>query len=319
MKVGFRKPSLKKSIKARTTGKLKRKVKRTINPLYGKKGMGYLKNPKRALKNKIYHKTTFGTNDIIRVVSHAGNSKKTKSSKTYVMNAKNINPLAYFCIVFFLGFFGVHRFIDGSIGTGLLYLFTVGVFGLGWIVDVLNALSLLFRNNKKRISNEDLLQLQKILMPGSTNDIVLSQEELIELSIQQAENDIRIVHESANIVKTTNKPDVYFSRMNLMKQHAEHMLVLEPYVPFNISPSDVLNEITENENESTKEFIVRYFNSVKAYSGTLKTKNSKQNQFDNFYATMQNYQNHISSENKQLVKNLYNHAINSLTADDSDI
>jgi hypothetical protein len=37
MKVGMRKPSLKRSLKARTTGKWKRQAKRAINPLYGKK------------------------------------------------------------------------------------------------------------------------------------------------------------------------------------------------------------------------------------------------------------------------------------------
>ena len=39
MKYGVRKPNLKKSIKARTTGKVKRQVKKAVNPLYGKKGM----------------------------------------------------------------------------------------------------------------------------------------------------------------------------------------------------------------------------------------------------------------------------------------
>lgn len=58
MKIGIRKPSLKKTLKARTTGALKRKVKGKINPLYGQKGMGIL-HPKRAIKNKIYKKTTF--------------------------------------------------------------------------------------------------------------------------------------------------------------------------------------------------------------------------------------------------------------------
>ena len=66
MKIGLRTPSLKKSFKARTTGRLKRKIKKATNPLYGKKGMGYVKNPKRAIKNKIYHKTTFGISDIFR-------------------------------------------------------------------------------------------------------------------------------------------------------------------------------------------------------------------------------------------------------------
>lgn len=38
MKIGMRKPNLKKSIKARTTGKLKRQVKKAVIPGYGKKG-----------------------------------------------------------------------------------------------------------------------------------------------------------------------------------------------------------------------------------------------------------------------------------------
>ena len=62
----IRKPSIKKSIKARTTGKLKRKVKSTINPLYGKKGIDYVTNPKQAIKNKIYHKTSFSIFDLIK-------------------------------------------------------------------------------------------------------------------------------------------------------------------------------------------------------------------------------------------------------------
>ncbi|ACD52450.1 hypothetical protein ST12_08370 [Clostridium botulinum] len=69
MKVGLRKPSIKKSIKARTTGKLKREIKRSINPLYGKKGMGYINDPKKAIYNKVYNKTTFEVKDIIDVSS----------------------------------------------------------------------------------------------------------------------------------------------------------------------------------------------------------------------------------------------------------
>lgn len=57
MKIGFRIPNLKKRIKARTTGKLKRKAKKAVNPFFGKKGMGIL-HPKRAVKSKIYRKTT---------------------------------------------------------------------------------------------------------------------------------------------------------------------------------------------------------------------------------------------------------------------
>lgn len=66
MKFGMRKPSLKKSIKARTTGKLKRQVKSLVNPLYGKKGTGLITKPKRAAYNKIYKKTSFSFFDLFK-------------------------------------------------------------------------------------------------------------------------------------------------------------------------------------------------------------------------------------------------------------
>jgi TM2 domain-containing membrane protein YozV len=36
---------------------------------------------------------------------------------------------------FFLGILGIHRFYLGHIGMGLLYLFTAGLCGIGWIID----------------------------------------------------------------------------------------------------------------------------------------------------------------------------------------
>ena len=66
MKIGMRKPSLKKSIKARTTGKAKRKLKKAIILGYGKKGAGWLKDPKKAAYNKVYKKTTFSIFDLFK-------------------------------------------------------------------------------------------------------------------------------------------------------------------------------------------------------------------------------------------------------------
>lgn len=66
MKFGVRKPSLKKSISARTTGRAKRAIKRAVIPGYGKKGMGWLRDPKKAAYNKVYNKTTFGLKDLFK-------------------------------------------------------------------------------------------------------------------------------------------------------------------------------------------------------------------------------------------------------------
>lgn len=66
MKFGLRTMSLKDSLKARTTAKAKRRVKKAIVPGYGKKGMGWIKNPKKAAYNKIYNKTSFSLRDVFK-------------------------------------------------------------------------------------------------------------------------------------------------------------------------------------------------------------------------------------------------------------
>ncbi|EKB54748.1 hypothetical protein [Facklamia hominis] len=83
MKIGPRKMNLEKSIKARTTGPIKRRIKRSFNPFYGKKGMGWLRNPKKALYNTIYRRTTFSTNPL----SYLGRSRK-KRKKSEPSNSR---------------------------------------------------------------------------------------------------------------------------------------------------------------------------------------------------------------------------------------
>ncbi len=50
------------------------------------------------------------------------------------------DKLVNFLITLFLGIFGVHKFINKQTGKGLLYLFTGGLFGIGWIIDVVRCL-----------------------------------------------------------------------------------------------------------------------------------------------------------------------------------
>lgn len=51
-----------------------------------------------------------------------------------------------FFLCLFAGFLGVHRFYVGKTGSGILFFFTVGLFGIGWIVDLIAILSDGFRD-----------------------------------------------------------------------------------------------------------------------------------------------------------------------------
>ncbi len=52
------------------------------------------------------------------------------------------------CILF--GWLGVHRFLVGKIVSGLLYLLTFGLFGIGWILDAILILLGLFKDRYRR-------------------------------------------------------------------------------------------------------------------------------------------------------------------------
>jgi hypothetical protein len=63
MKWGFRRPSIRRRIAARTS--LKRYVRQSLG-FKAPRGWGWLTNPKRAAYNRIYYRTTFGLGDLFR-------------------------------------------------------------------------------------------------------------------------------------------------------------------------------------------------------------------------------------------------------------
>ena len=96
MKIGMRKPSIKKSISARTTGKIKRQVKSAVNPMYGNKGTGVVTNPEKAIYNKVYNKTTFGVSDVAEGLTSG--SKKSAAyepddfTETFIAEQQELKP-----------------------------------------------------------------------------------------------------------------------------------------------------------------------------------------------------------------------------------
>ena len=61
-----------------------------------------------------------------------------------MVGKKACNKWVAFLLCFFLGYLGAHKFYEGKIGMGILYIFTFGLFGFGWLIDTI---TLLFKPN----------------------------------------------------------------------------------------------------------------------------------------------------------------------------
>lgn len=53
----------------------------------------------------------------------------------YVQSVENKWVAFFLC--FFLGFFGAHKFYEGKIIFGIVYLCTCGLLGVGWLIDLI--------------------------------------------------------------------------------------------------------------------------------------------------------------------------------------
>ena len=121
MKYGFRKPSITKSIAARTTGKAKRNLKKAICHSYGTKGMGVF-HPIKSSYNKLYRQTTVGINDVNKN-SYKYRYNEGKSNNEYLNDFKETKQHFEFngiiiivAILCAIGIYGIISFLNLCFG-----------------------------------------------------------------------------------------------------------------------------------------------------------------------------------------------------------
>lgn len=65
----------------------------------------------------------------------------------YVTGTSDKSKKTALMLCIFLGYLGIHQFYVGKIGKGLIYMFTFGICGIGWIADIIKILLGSFRDN----------------------------------------------------------------------------------------------------------------------------------------------------------------------------
>lgn len=79
-------------------------------------------------------------NDTPIIINNSASSSASASATAPIINttgrAKNKWIALLLCLFTICG----HKFYEGKIGMGVLYLFTGGLFGIGWIIDLISLL-----------------------------------------------------------------------------------------------------------------------------------------------------------------------------------
>ena len=88
-------------------------------------------------------KEEMNSNPVINIDNTNANSDVNQNING-VGSGKPINKWVSFLLCLFLGAFGAHKFYEGKTGMGIIYIFTAGLFYIGWIID---CISILFKPN----------------------------------------------------------------------------------------------------------------------------------------------------------------------------
>ena len=82
-------------------------------------------------------KTKFCKNCGGTIPQDANMNTNTAAAVVAGVGARAKNKWTAFVLCLLLGYFGAHKFYEGKVGMGVLYLFTLGLFGIGWFVDLI--------------------------------------------------------------------------------------------------------------------------------------------------------------------------------------
>lgn len=161
----------------------------------------------------------------------------------------------------------------------------------------------LFKNSRKK---EYLLEWQKTIITGDVSELITTEKQLKEFTQQQAENDLRIIHDCTRLLEETLNPDVFFMRLDLLIEKAQHLCKLEKYISFSgASPVDALNEITNNYQQVINRFLIRYFSDTFDKAENMKTEKGKKGKYQKFYTSLKQYYEYMDETNIDYIETKY--------------
>src|SRR5690554_1322437 len=83
-----------------------------------------------------------------KLISDLDDSQAVRFANAYRARRKDPQTILLTCLLGFLGFAGIHRFLLNQIGMGILYILTAGLCVIGTLVDLVNYKEMTFDYNR---------------------------------------------------------------------------------------------------------------------------------------------------------------------------
>ncbi len=162
---------------------------------------------------------------------------------------KNKRNSTFLCI--FFGWLGIHHFYNQKIGKGLLYIFSLGIFGIGWLIDMITLIVLYLKDANKEDSNN-------LICEKCSNKIIKEYKYCPNCGFDLKNN----IKENSNLIQYKISFNKYNDEPTLYKRTKTNKYV-DDYIVFDLettglSPTD--SEIIEigalkyKNNELVEEF-----------------------------------------------------------------
>lgn len=119
------------------------------------------------------------------------------------------------------------------------------------------------------------------------------------LTAKEAENAIRILQESSEILQNTTNPDIFFSRIKVFHKAINTLDVLSKEVPLTVNPEEMQTAFEKDKQEMIYDFIIRAYNKVWEEANQMKTEQGKKRKFQKFFDDIEPYTPYMDERNQR--------------------
>lgn len=144
---------------------------------------------------------------------------------------------------------------------------------------------------------ENLAQLQEIVLHTNPNAPLLPKKKIEAAVLLYVQEKMRMSEDCVRLINTTKAPDVFFSRLSLLRELTNDLVEVEPYYAGLEGASTQQNELSEKNESIINDFLDRFVIGVRESASELKTERGRINRCNTQIKLIDEYKSFMTPGN----------------------